>query len=216
VSLATAVILLLGGFTTGLLGGLIAGGVGGMSVGRSRAVAEYEPRITQLQDSNAVLEARVADLEVELEEARAAAAVTLPGGIELPSLDDLRDLNILQRPYLGIQFEAYDADRHGDLAGVSDGVYIVGIEPDSAAESADLRPGDVIVSADATAVQEPDDLTEAVAVHEVGDTMVLAYVRDGTRRTVRVTLGGRRLGVDGLLDRFRGGDESTTPSPETR
>jgi membrane-associated protease RseP (regulator of RpoE activity) len=214
--LASATLLLLGGFVVGAFSGLIAGGVGGHAVGRSRAAAEYEPRIATLEDEKAVLEARVAGLEVELAEAREASAAGLPGGLELPrALDDLRDLNILQRPYLGIQFEEYDPDRHA-AEGVTEGVYVVAVEPGSAAEDADIRPGDVIVSADAEPVENPDELVEAVARKGVGDTIVLALVRDGVRQTVRATLGGRRLGMDSLLDRFRGSDPEATPPGEFR
>lgn len=196
VSLATAVTALLGGLAVGVLTGLVAGAMAGASVGRSRAADEYEARLNTLQDENAVLEAKVTDLEADLAEAREATELRLPGGFEVPrSLDDLRGL--FQRPFLGITFEAYDAETHGERPGVKDGVYVAAVDPDSGAERAGLIPGDVIVAVDAAPVHEPADLTEGIAVHDVGDTVVLAIVRSGTRETRDVVLGGRPLGIGG-------------------
>ena len=62
---------------------------------------------------------------------------------------------------------------------------------DSAAERAGLRDGDRIVAVDGRPASSYDDLSTAIAGHEVGDRVTLEVVRDGERRTVEAELGAR-------------------------
>jgi regulator of sigma E protease len=60
------------------------------------------------------------------------------------------------------------------------------IQPDSPAAAVDLRPGDVIVSADGQTFRESADLTAYVA-SQAGEPVELAVERDGSERSVTVT-----------------------------
>ena len=61
--------------------------------------------------------------------------------------------------------------------------------PDSPAEAAGLRAGDVITVVDGQAVNASDDLAEHVLKRAPGDTVTLRVVRGGDARDVEVTLG---------------------------
>jgi membrane-associated protease RseP (regulator of RpoE activity) len=57
------------------------------------------------------------------------------------------------------------------------------------AAGAGLASGDIIVSLDGVAVDDPDELGEAVRAHDPGDVVDIAVERDGVERTVAVALG---------------------------
>ena len=80
-----------------------------------------------------------------------------------------------------------------------DGVLVLGIQPNSAAERAGLRParitpdgrlipGDAIVGLDAVAIDDVDDLLAALDGQRAGDTVRLVILRGGDRLPVDVTL----------------------------
>jgi membrane-associated protease RseP (regulator of RpoE activity) len=200
VTAGTAAVLGLAGLVIGLTAGLALGGFAGMRAGEARAAREYEPQIQALEAANAELGREVAELTADLAEARARTAITIPGVGMLPrSVEELRDLPVLQRPFLGIAYEPYDQSVHGDL-GVSAGVFVQSVEPGSPAEDAGIREGDVIVAVAGAPVEAPEALIEAIARRDVGDRIALTTVRDGRRRTANVVLGGRPLGVQDLRD----------------
>jgi S1-C subfamily serine protease len=58
------------------------------------------------------------------------------------------------------------------------GVYVLNVEPGSAAEDSGLRPGDVIVSADRRAVQTPAELTNILRTRQEGSSLLL-HIRRG-------------------------------------
>ncbi len=70
------------------------------------------------------------------------------------------------------------------------GAVVVDVAADSPAAAAELRPGDVITAVDAQPIRTAQDLVEAVRSKAPGDTVTLEVTgRDGTTRTVEVTLG---------------------------
>jgi len=72
------------------------------------------------------------------------------------------------------------------------GCQITTVVPDSAAETAGLRVGDVITSVDGDRVSDPRSLTQVVRSKRVGQKVVVEFMRDGTV-----------LQVDAVLKRLR-------------
>ncbi|MDU6833434.1 MAG: trypsin-like peptidase domain-containing protein, partial [Bradyrhizobium sp.] len=79
------------------------------------------------------------------------------------------------------------------------GVFVLDVEPDSAAEKAGLIParltrdggfalGDVLLAIDGQVVDSPDDMTRALETKTPGDRVVLRVRRAGKTIEVRVTL----------------------------
>jgi membrane-associated protease RseP (regulator of RpoE activity) len=71
------------------------------------------------------------------------------------------------------------------------GLEVVEIVPNSAADNAGLQTGDVITEFDGNAVTTPAQLGNAVAQHDVGDKVQVTFTRNGQTKTVTVTLGAR-------------------------
>ncbi|HEY3186102.1 MAG TPA: M28 family peptidase, partial [Solirubrobacteraceae bacterium] len=66
------------------------------------------------------------------------------------------------------------------------------VVPESAADRAGVRPGDVIVRFGGVRVYGFDDLRELISARKAGDRVEIAYQRDGGERTVDATLGARQ------------------------
>ena len=109
-----------------------------------------------------------------------------------PMLDELRQLGGRARvpAYLGVStITLNDAtrDRVGGIPGA--GAYVTSVSPGTPAESAGLRPGDVITNVGGQRVTSSDELGTAIRRNKPGDTVEVRYQRAGAERTATVTLG---------------------------
>jgi putative serine protease PepD len=91
----------------------------------------------------------------------------------------------VEHAYLGVQVA--DAENNG-------GARIVEAVQGGPADDAGVQQGDVVVSAGGDAVQNGDDLRNAVDAQKPGDELELELRRDGETRTVTVELGTRPAG----------------------
>jgi putative serine protease PepD len=90
------------------------------------------------------------------------------------------------RAYLGVSSQpAVDG---------SPGATVVDVGPGTPAAGAGLQVGDVIVALDATQINDPDDLSEAIGAKKPGDRVTVTYTRSGARRTAQLNLGTRPAG----------------------
>jgi putative serine protease PepD len=87
----------------------------------------------------------------------------------------------VQHAYLGVSI--------GDAAG--QGAVVQQVQTGSPAAKAGLAAGDVITAFDGGSIDDAASLTAAVAGHSSGDRVALTYTRNGSTRTVTVTLGTR-------------------------
>ncbi|MFF0448404.1 S1C family serine protease [Streptomyces sp. NPDC004609] len=69
------------------------------------------------------------------------------------------------------------------------GAAVVDVEPGGPADKAGLRPGDIITRVGSARITTITSLAEALASDNPGDTVRVAYTRQGERRTTNVTLG---------------------------
>ncbi|MFE6495357.1 S1C family serine protease [Streptomyces sp. NPDC057748] len=69
------------------------------------------------------------------------------------------------------------------------GVALVSVTKDGAADKAGLRPGDVITRIDDQPVTTITTLSEALASDKPGQKVTVTYLRDGSEKTAKVTLG---------------------------
>jgi len=86
----------------------------------------------------------------------------------------------LERGFLGVSTQS---QTNGSI-----GVVVASVEPGSAAASAGLRRGDVIVSVDGEAMKGAAELAGRIQRHQPGDVIRLEIDRDGDTTTVDVTL----------------------------
>jgi hypothetical protein len=71
------------------------------------------------------------------------------------------------------------------------GLRLTGVRPDSPADKAGLRGGDVVVEFDGKAVKDLYDYTNALYARQPGDTVRIVVLRGRERVTVQATLGRR-------------------------
>ena len=71
---------------------------------------------------------------------------------------------------------------------VTQGVYIKHVYPGSPAAQAGMHIGDVITAANGQDVADTDTLNNMIQTLKVGNVLSLRVIRDGTPRTVSVTL----------------------------
>ncbi len=75
-----------------------------------------------------------------------------------------------------------------------EGVLVMGVEEESAAEEAGVKAGDVIVELNDEDIESSDELIDAVGEMEAGDDFELVVIRHGSRKTLtgEIKEGGKR------------------------
>jgi S1-C subfamily serine protease len=99
------------------------------------------------------------------------------------------------RAALGVHVADVDANLAAqDNLSVDHGAYIADVVANSAAASAGLKSGDVIVQIDNTQVTDTASLGEALANHNPGDTVAVHVYRGSQQMTINVKLGELQAG----------------------
>jgi len=121
-------------------------------------------------------------------------------------IPQLRRGGSVQRAYLGVSSRTIDDSLDALNLASADGALVQTVEPDSPADRAGLRGGseqqeigvetirlggDIIKAVDAKKVRDSDDVSQLIGTKRPGDRVSLEILRNGTRRTVSVTLGRR-------------------------
>ncbi len=103
---------------------------------------------------------------------------------------DLIQYNKVKRPYIGITGTDISETtiKQNPTAKLVVGAYVRSVVEFSPAEKAGLKVGDIIIKADGKEVKTMDELNEIKNKHSIGDTITLTINRDGTEKTVDVTL----------------------------
>ena len=94
--------------------------------------------------------------------------------------DQLISTGKAEHPQLGVT--AQDAGQTGQQ-----GATIMAVTPDSPAEAAGLRAGDLVVSVDGAPVASTESLVALVRAGRVGEPMELVVLRNGKEETITVT-----------------------------
>ncbi|MGP9539531.1 trypsin-like peptidase domain-containing protein [Brachybacterium sp. AOP43-C2-M15] len=112
----------------------------------------------------------------------------IPSNTAMMIAEQLEEDGAAQHAFLGVTSQDGSAS---DGGGTYRGAEVVSIEPGSPAADADLRDGDLVIGVDDAPVGGAAALTGVVRGLEIGSTHQFQVVRDGTVRTVEVTLGVR-------------------------
>jgi S1-C subfamily serine protease len=139
----------------------------------------------------------------------------VPVDVAKRSLEQLRSDGKVSYAYIGVEtVPIYPQLRERFDLPVGKGAWVQDVVDDGPADDAGVRGGaeretvfqvrsyhsggDVITSIDGRPVDDPDDLSRAVALLDPGETVALEAWRDGEHREVRIKLGSRPL--SGLPD----------------
>ncbi len=104
-----------------------------------------------------------------------------------PIIEELMTNGKVKRPFVGITGRAVDAET-AKRNNIAEGVYVVSVEEYSAAEIAGIKVGDVITEADGTKVLTVEELNKIRDTHQVGDEMTIKVNRQGSEKTLTLTL----------------------------
>jgi S1-C subfamily serine protease len=128
----------------------------------------------------------------------------IPSNTAEKALANLKEGKQVERPWIGIAGRALTSSLAKSLdISVSKGIYIVSVVKDSPAEKAGLvgasisntgstdASGDVITAVDGKSVASVQDLSAYINTLGVGDSITLTILRDGTEKTIDLTLGAK-------------------------
>ncbi|MDE3200738.1 MAG: trypsin-like peptidase domain-containing protein [Acidobacteriota bacterium] len=95
------------------------------------------------------------------------------------------------RGSIGIQFRPGLSSAVNRVYGFKNGVLVQDVQPGGPADSAGLKPGDIITTVDGRSIKDGDDLVNDIAGRKPGSTIRLGYLRNGKQMDTTVTIGDR-------------------------
>jgi serine protease Do len=114
----------------------------------------------------------------------------LPSRVAEPIIQELKNQGHVVRGWLGVSVQPLtDQLARGLELPQDEGALIGDVRPDSPADAAGLKSGDVVVAFEGDQVSDPRDLAWMTAQRDPGETVDLTVYRDGEKRTVEVELG---------------------------
>ena len=124
----------------------------------------------------------------------------IPIDIARPIMDQAIAGEKLSRPYMGVIYRAVDRQLASDRnLPVNDGALVIqgaggsspAVVPDSPADKAGIKEGDVIVKVNGHAIDRDNPLDATLSEFAPGDTVTIELLRDGQTKSVDLTLGTR-------------------------
>lgn len=113
----------------------------------------------------------------------------IPTDIAKPVIADLMSVGYVQgRPVIGIGGRNI-TEEMSQYYRLPVGIYVANVSEFSAAEKAGIKGGDVITKFDGQTVKTVDELNALRDQHNVGDTVTLTIVRDGSTMDISLVLG---------------------------
>ena len=123
-------------------------------------------------------------------QASAGVGFSVPINVAKEILQQLRETGKVTRGWMGVQINAVSEDLAATYGlKEAQGAYVSAVTPGSPAEKAGLQPEDVILSADARAIQDNSDLSRYISSKSPGATVKLELLRGKEKKAVSVTLG---------------------------
>lgn len=122
----------------------------------------------------------------------AGYSFAVPSNIVSKVVEDILKYGIVQRGFLGVTIREVDgALAEQEALDVTEGVYVNGFMEGSAAESAGIEEGDVIVQVDGNPVGSAPELQEMIGRKRPGDAAEIVVNREGRRKTFDVVLNNK-------------------------
>ncbi len=114
----------------------------------------------------------------------------IPSSQATPVIAQLRDAGYVERGWLGVQIQSIDSDLAEGLGLDSEkGALVAEVVPESPAERAGVRTGDVIMALDGKTLEDVKDLTRGVGDARPDQNVELEVWRNGKRKSIDVTIG---------------------------
>ena len=132
----------------------------------------------------------------------------VPAAIAKPVIESLMADGMVERGFLGVQIQ-HVSDELAEALGLDEayGALVAEVRPDTPAELAGVRVGDLIASFDGQRVEQMRDLPRLVAATEPGSEVEIELLRDGDTIALAVTVG--ELAAAGQLAAIEPSDPPT-------
>lgn len=117
----------------------------------------------------------------------------IPSNLVKKVAGDIIKYGSTKRAYLGVMFgsdQMSEEDRKKNNVKDGDGVFVMDVAQNSAAQAAGIQKGDFITRINGAVVNSGTQLMEKIATQRPGDKVELTYQRNGTERTTTATLKG--------------------------
>lgn len=112
----------------------------------------------------------------------------IPIDLVKDSLDNFNQTGQFTRPYLGVSYSII-SKRAALLNEIPQGALIQQVIPDSSADDAQIKSGDIITKIDGSQINDTDaTLAVLISKKKVGDTITVTIFRDGEAKDIQVTL----------------------------
>lgn len=125
-------------------------------------------------------------------------------------MDQLLEYGEVRRGRLGIVIQDVTPDLADALdLDTAEGAVVTQVEPDSAAEEAGLKAGDVVIAVNDEPVAGSAALRNRIGLMQVGEEVGITVLRDGERRTIKAEIGkaqARSLSAGRSLPKFSGAE----------
>ncbi|GAB1445766.1 MAG: Do family serine endopeptidase [Cyclobacteriaceae bacterium] len=113
----------------------------------------------------------------------------VPSNLMKKVIDDLINYGKVQRAYLGVMIHNLDSKLAKEKnISINEGIYVDSVMEEGAANTAGIKPGDVITKLDENAIKSSSQLQEGIARHKPGDKINLTIFRQGKEKTINVDL----------------------------
>jgi serine protease DegQ len=125
----------------------------------------------------------------------------IPSNMMKSLVDQIIEFGEVRRGLLGIRGQNIDADLAQAMeSDVNKGAFVNEVTPDSAAEKADIQPGDIIIALNDRELSSFEELRAKVASLGAGAEIELTIIRKGEKITQLVTLGDAGASVASAKD----------------
>jgi len=121
----------------------------------------------------------------------AGYSFTIPVNIVKKVIADVIKFGTVQRAFLGIQYpneKLSEEDKKANGIKEGEGVYVMDVTKDGAAQAAGIKKGDIITKINGMAVTSGPEMVGQIATYRPGDKINITYKRDGKESTVNIML----------------------------
>jgi serine protease Do len=116
----------------------------------------------------------------------------IPARVAKETVEQLIRNGSVVRGWLGVSIQPVTTEIAAALGRKeAKGALVAEVIPDTPAERAGFRSGDLVLELEGKEIADPRDLTRSVAALPPGEKVKVKVLRDGSERTVTVTLGSR-------------------------
>ncbi|MDR0535470.1 MAG: Do family serine endopeptidase [Puniceicoccales bacterium] len=129
----------------------------------------------------------------------------VPSSLALDIITSLVNQGGVARGYFGVETQ-YVTPGIAERLGLPTptGAFVTGVEENSAADKAGIRPEDTITQINGESVENPSSLRYLVSKLKPGEKARVEVVRDGKKKTIEITVGSQKAESDSLEALFPG------------